>query len=140
MLPSVLLAILIEYGFAGHIVLAEHLLDKFLVLGREVTLLAIEPVVFPATEVGYQFAFQGWENLVRHVVQQLADSPCHAYLLRRLEVAARAVVLGEAEWVDDADRGIVRRIVECGQAMQTVVGFSALGIETTSVVVGGKGG
>ena len=71
-------------------------MDIVLVFRQEVAFFPIEAVVFSAAEVRNQLVFQEVKALVGYFVEQVADSPCDMYLLRRLEVRALAAVFGDA--------------------------------------------
>lgn len=113
-LPFVFLAVRVESRFSRNVVLAESSADIVLVFGGKVRFFPVEAVVFSAAEMGYQLAFQRLEILVGNFIEQVADSPCDMYLLRRLEIGALAAILWNAQWIDDADGRVLGGIAKGG--------------------------
>ena len=72
--------------------------------------------------------------LIRYVVQQVADTPCHMYLFCVLEV--RTVNAGgrNTHWVYDADVGRVSGSEKCSHPTQAVTSFRTLLVVAAGVV------
>ena len=70
--------------------------------------------------------------LIRYVVQQVADTPCHMYLFCVLEVGNAGG--RNTHWVYDADVGRVSGSEKCSHPTQAVTSFRTLLVVAAGVV------
>ena len=72
--------------------------------------------------------------LIRYVVQQVADTPCHMYLSAFWKWGQSIPVNWNTHWVYDADVGRVSGSEKCSHPTQAVTSFRTLLVVAAGVV------